>query len=352
MEKYLVPFDENEQREIIGKFNLYNALFSRESGYETEISNEFRNRTNSVGTRGMGGATTIPSFVLAAALRDARTLSKVENPALVGTDILADEWVKALTARTCLALAGVRTLGHLSNDISIPVAEGINAGWVAVEGSDGLKVDPKFKNKVATPHTVGAYVDFTRKIRLQSVKAINALLAELLADSISREIERAVFSGTGTNGEPIGLANTDGVQLNTIGATPKKAELVKLWADVMRENANGVSMSFIGSPDILASLCSTFDVHETANGAVTTGKYLCENGKVEGYDFHVSNLCGNSLWFGDWSQILICAWSGVDIITDTATFSKSGGVRVVALQDVDFVIKQPKAFVKADVSAS
>jgi hypothetical protein len=102
----------------------------------------------------------------------------------------------------------------------------------------------------------------------------------------------------------------------------------------------------------MASLCSTFDVRETATGTVTSGKYLCENSKVEGYDFLASNLCGDALWFGDWSQILICAWSGVDIITDLATFSKSGGVRLVALQDVDFVVKQPKAFVKAVVSGS
>lgn len=352
MDNLFNPFDEKEQREILEKFNLYKAIFTRDAGYESEVSTEYRNRTGTTGTKVMGGDITIPSFVLSAALHNSRALSKGDSSPLVGTDVLADEWVKALTEKTCLAKAGVRTLGHLVGDVVIPVAEGVNAAWVETEGGEGLNVDPKFANKVATPHTVGAYVDFTRRIRLQSVMGVNALLAELLADALSREIERAVFSGTGLKGQPKGLSAIDGVQSATFSHKPTKAELVNIWASVMRENANGVSSCFIGSPDIMASLCSTFDAIETGTGAVTSGKYLCENGKVEGYNFWPSNLSGDALWFGDWSQILVCAWSGVDIITDLATFSKSGGVRLVALQDVDFVVKQPKAFVKAVVSGS
>ena len=37
-------------------------------------------------------------------------------------------------------------------------------------------------------------------------------------------------------------------------------------------------------------------------------------------------------------------WSGLDLTVDTITKAGSGTVKIVALQDVDFAIKQPTAF--------
>ena len=37
-------------------------------------------------------------------------------------------------------------------------------------------------------------------------------------------------------------------------------------------------------------------------------------------------------------------WSGVDLTVDPYAGATSGNVRVIALQDVDFAVKQPGAF--------
>ena len=59
----------------------------------------------------------------------------------------------------------------------------------------------------------------------------------------------------------------------------------------------------------------------------------------------VSNqLTNNDCLFGDFSQLIAAFWSGLDITVDPFAMSKSGSVRIVALQDVDFGVKQPTAF--------
>jgi hypothetical protein len=48
----------------------------------------------------------------------------------------------------------------------------------------------------------------------------------------------------------------------------------------------------------------------------------------------------NSLWFGDWSTVVLGIWgNGLDMIADTATLSNQGGLRLVGLQDVDVMVR-------------
>jgi hypothetical protein len=59
----------------------------------------------------------------------------------------------------------------------------------------------------------------------------------------------------------------------------------------------------------------------------------------------MSNLCGaGKLYFGDWKNLVLAFWSGLDLTVDTASLSKSGGVRLVALQDCDVLVRHPEAF--------
>ncbi len=72
--------------------------------------------------------------------------------------------------------------------------------------------------------------------------------------------------------------------------------------------------------------------------------------KVQGYDFIKSNLStAKTLYFGDWSKMLLAFWSGIELTVDPYSLSKSGGLRLVALQSMDVVITQPKAFAKGVV---
>ena len=50
------------------------------------------------------------------------------------------------------------------------------------------------------------------------------------------------------------------------------------------------------------------------------------------------------LLFGDFTQLSVCLWSGTDIIVDPYANDTNGGLRLVALQDSDILIKRPESF--------
>lgn len=50
------------------------------------------------------------------------------------------------------------------------------------------------------------------------------------------------------------------------------------------------------------------------------------------------------MFFGDFSQLIIGQWSGLDLLVDPYSLSSGGGVRVVALQDVDLALRYADAF--------
>ena len=325
-------------------------------GFEREVSDEIAKRTGKTG-KGF--------YIPSSALLGSRAFDKANAAAaLVATDTLFGEFIEALVADTVLGAAGVRTLAGLVGDVTIPKSGSATAYWVTTEGGNATETTPNIGQVGATPHTVGAYTDITRKLLMQSGIGAQTLIADLLREALGRAIETAVFSGSGASGQPLGLDNWtetiggDTFAIPTVSMTagsPTHDNLVDFWQKVYTANAARGSLKFIGSPAVKALLCKTRDYTPFNNtgakassgvvGAVG-GDYLCtKDGKAEGYDFLMSNLCNaKKLYFGDWSQIMLTFWSGIDLTVDTSSLSKSGGVRVVALQDCDVIVRHRQAF--------
>ena len=348
------------------KYNLVNVVramvaahegkIGPDVGFEREVSEEIAKRSGKTG-KGF--------YIPSSALLGSRAFDKANAAsALVATDTLFGEFIEALVADTVLGAAGVRTLAGLVGDVTIPKSGSATAYWVTTEGGNASETTPNIGQVGATPHTVGAYTDITRKLLMQSGIGAQTLISDLLREAIGRAIEAAVFSGSGSSGQPLGLDNWsetiggDTFAIPTVSMTagsPTHDNLVDFWQKVYTANAARGSLKFIGSPAVKALLCKTRDYTPFNNtgakassgvvGAVGSD-YLCtKDGKAEGYDFLMSNLCNaKKLYFGDWSQIMLAFWSGIDLTVDTASLSKSGGVRVVALQDCDVIVRHREAF--------
>lgn len=345
------------------KYNLVNVIRSMvaahegnvgpDIGFEREISQEIA-RQNHKSAKGIF----VPSYAL---LTGKRALDTSNAAGLVATDTLFGEFIQALVADTVLGRVGVRTIEGLVGDVAIPKGSAAQAYWITPEGGNATQTTPGVGQVAATPHTVGAYTDITRKLLIQNGISSQNLVADELRGAIARAVEAAVFSGTGANGQPTGLDNfTEVVGGETVGiptvsmtaGAPTHANMVEFWSKIYSANANGERMSFIGSPAVKALLRSTRDVTVIKNEAGTDNvaavgtDYLCDSdSRVEGYEFHMSNLCNSKkLYFGDWREIMLAFWSGIDLTVDTASLSLSGGVRVVALQDCDVVIRHRESF--------
>ena len=273
---------------------------------------------------------------------------------LVATLLLSGQFIDALVATLVLReQLGAEVLTGLVGNISIPKGGSISGGWVA-EGSNVAKKNPTFGQITATPHTYGAYVDITRKLLLQSSVNVQAKVLEWLMYACAAGIETAAFQGSGTSGAPKGLCTA--ISGTAWDNTPTFDKIVDLIAATKIANSYKPSMKFVGDAGVWAKLAKTRDYEVLTDGAESGAKNVGAIGgcvrlldtatnKVIGRDFVEANLMpGKKLLFGDFTQLSVCLWSGTDIIVDPYANDTNGGLRLVALQDSDILIKRPESF--------
>ena len=354
-----VIFDGGDERKIVKKYNLLNVIRalakdgSPDVGFEREISDQIAKAQHKE-ARGFY----IPEAVLVRAITGKTNVTGEivgNGAATVETSLLASQYIDELVATTVLGAAGVQTVGGLVGDISIPKGTAVTAGWIAEKDNAPTKT-PTFSQVPGTPHTAAANAILSRRLVIQSSLAVQNLVARLILEAIGRAVEAAAFDGTGTNNQPTGLSATTGVGAVTMAKdAPTKANLVDFWEKVYTANAAGANMKYIGSPAVKALLCKTLDITTVSNGktgdsaAIVGGVgagYLCsKDAKVEGFDFLMSALCNaKKLYFGNWAEILMCFWSGVDMTVDPYTYSAKGAWQVTAFQDCDVIVRHPAAF--------
>lgn len=273
----------------------------------------------------------------------------------IATMLLAGQFIDALVATLVLReQLGAEVLTGLVGNISIPKGGSISGGWVA-EGSNVAKKNPTFGQITATPHTYGAYVDITRKLLLQSSVNVQAKVLEWLMYACAAGIETAAFQGAGTSGAPTGLCTALNAAATAWSNAPTFDKIVDLVAATKTANSYKPSMKFVGNSGVWAKLAKTRDYEVLTDGAQTPKNVGAIGGsvrlldtatnKVIGRDFVEANLMPNAkLLFGDFTQLAVCLWSGTDIIVDPYANDTNGGLRLVALQDSDILIKRPESF--------
>lgn len=354
--------DDATRKEITKHYSVAKVLralagASVDIGYEREVSQEMEAKT---GRKAQG--IIIPDFVRSEA--GSETFARPAHgtvdglggwgAATIATNLLAGSFIEALRDALVLGQAGMQTLAGLVGDIAIPKGGKVQAAWISAENGDASKTNPTLGQLTATPKTIGAYVDMTRKLLLQSSIDVQGFCVRELVYAIAHGLEAAGFNGSGTNGEPAGLL---GKITNTVSFTPgalTKAKVLEMITKIDEANGNLGSMKFIGRPSVWGAFGGTLDfttivANESPVAGVTSGKYLLDTAtnKMEGYDFIKSNIAPvKTVMFGDWSQLMLCLWSGTDIVVDQYSGCTKGALRVVALQDADFIVRQPEAFSK------
>jgi HK97 family phage major capsid protein/HK97 family phage prohead protease len=259
---------------------------------------------------------------------------------LVADELLAGSFIDLLRNRLALAQAGVTMLTGLQGNISIPrQTSAATAYWVG-ENASPTESQQAIDQVNMTPKTVGAYVDYSRRLLLQSSIDVEGMIRNDLARVIALELDRAAIYGTGSSNQPLGLVNTTGIGSQAITTYGTFEEYIGMETDVAAGNADAGAMRYIINASARGALKST-----AKNAAAVAAGFVYENNEINGYPVIVSNqLANNDALFGDFSMMIMAMWSGLDLTVDPFAGATAGTVRVIALQDVDFAIKQPAAF--------
>lgn len=273
---------------------------------------------------------------------------------LVQTDVLVGSFIDALRNAMVIDRLGTRMLTGLVGNVAIPrQTGGATIYWVA-ENTAPTESQQSIGQVTMSPKTAGGFTDIGRTLMNQTSLDVENFVLNDLAVNLGLGIQQAAINGSGASNQPSGLLTriTASVVGGTNGLAPTWQNMIDLETNVAISNADVGSMAYLVNAKVRGKLKST------QKFASTNGMPVWDGGAnpVNGYQAAVTNAVPSNLVkgtsgstcsaiiFGNFQDLMIGMWGGVDLIRDPYANSTTGGVRIVALQDVDINVRNVESF--------
>lgn len=331
----------SEWNALVEAFELRQvALFLDEgralSGRTAEVVTELRSRG---GYRGMP----VPLTAL-----EARNTVASGTPNPLSTRPIIDR----LFPNSVAARLGVQMIGIESGMTEWPVTtSSVSAGWAATEGGSvaGPTQFTTVDKALAPNNTLGVKMAISRKALLQTGSALEDAVRRDMNSCMAQAVDKAVFLGAGTGGEPLGIipgAVTYGINSTAIGAAASWAAFRAAIVRFMSSNAAS------GPGDVKALIRP--EIWNYMDGVlVGTGGYLFEFDRLNqslgevvmttsalaaptGTPLACSAVLTTSA--GGIAPAYMGVWGAVDLIRDPYSDAASGGLRLTALTTMDVTV--------------
>ena len=272
-----------------------------------------------------------------------RDLSAGSDGDLIGQDYRAGDFIDVL--RNNSAVMPLATmLNGLTGDVKIPKkTAAASAAFISSEGGAAGESELTVGNVSMSPKSLGAFTDITRQLMIQSSLDVENLVRNDLAASMAIAIDDAALEGSGSSGNPTGITNTSGINTVSLSsaAAPTFAEMVAMETAVRVDNALLGDLAYIVHP-------SNYGTLKTTEKATNTAQFVADNDQINGYSAVVSpQLTANNYVFGNFNDLLIGMFGGLDLVVDPFSQSTTGTVRIVALQSVDVAVRHAVSFCAA-----
>jgi HK97 family phage major capsid protein/HK97 family phage prohead protease len=271
-----------------------------------------------------------------------RDMNTTDDAGIIADDFRGGDFIDVLRNASSVMQAGATMLTGLSGNVKIPKKTAASsAGWISSEGGASAESEPTVGQVTMSPKVLGAHTDITRVMMQQSSLDVEALVRNDLTASIALAIDLGALAGTGSSGQPTGVKNTSGINTPTdfAAANPTFAEVVAMETAVAEDNALQGNLAYILPASMYGALKTT------AKDAGSGQFVVAPDGSMNGYNAIVSNqVTAGDLYFGNFADLLIGMYGGLDIVVDPYTASSSGTVRIVALQTVDVAVRHAVSF--------
>lgn len=311
------------------------------------------------------GGLLIPVDVLRASLtpggqqRDLVVGTSTAGGNLVATEVLGGSFIDVLRNNLALTGLGARMMTDLVGNIAIPRQTGAATGYWVGENTAPTESQQAVDQVALTPKTVGAFTDIGRQLMLQSSIDVETMVRNDLALVLALAIDLAAIHGSGSSNQPRGVINTSGigaVAMGTNGAAITIDALIDLETALAGANAAAGNLAYLTNYKVVGALKKL---------KATSGEYLWTDfqnagrsgtpGEINGYAVARSNQVSSSLTkgsgtnlsailFGNWADLIIGMWGGLDLLVDPYTGGAAGTVRIRVLQSVDVAVRHPESF--------
>lgn len=308
-------------------------------GFEAEVCGEMEKIWSASGKRSEGQVIPLAVF------RGMSAGDYAAGGSTVATDL--GGLIEKLDNQSLIESIGATVISGLSGNLSLPrQSGGASAYWVA-EGADITASTPATDDVALSPRGLGALAQYTKQFLAQSSIGVESFIRNDINTRLNLAIDKAAWEGTGVSGQPKGIfslnTSTSGINTVSFGAAPT-------WQKVLEfESKLGAANALRGVPQWV----TTYPVMAAWKGTskdTGSGMFLAsEGGQANGYTVNPTNQFGagnaNKVVFGNFADMILARWAGVDLVVDPYTLAASGKVRIVALTHVDIAYRHPESFV-------
>lgn len=349
-----------ENSKDLNKYSLKRAIDLQLNGrvldgIEGEMHQEAEKeaRGNGLSLMGVG----IPSMALDVILKRGQSATGQTSNALdqggmmIKTEKEGLLW--ALRPLLVLSKLGVQMRGGLVGNIDLVKGTSLATAWESevAEANETLSTTSKI---TLSPKRLAAFTAISKQLMIQSEYNFEqAVMGELLK-AIAQAVESAAISGATSGSNPVGILATTGIGSVAIGATggaPTWKHITDLEKEVAIDSALMGSLGYLTNHKVKSKL-------QNVEVVAASGRLIMEPGSKElnGYPVQFSNLVPSTLEksssgavlsaaiFGDFSQMIIGQWGGLDMVVDPYTLAKTGQIQITTNSFWDVAIKYPEAF--------
>lgn len=243
---------------------------------------------------------------------------------------------------------GATVMTGLTGNRELPVMPNFDFSWYSETGAVTLQKN-KIDGPTLSPKRAAAGVAISHQLLIQSSVDFESKVWEKLQQGAARCLTSAAINGSGASNQPTGILNTTGIQVSallTAAGAPTWAHIVELQALIEQADSTEDAVAYLCSPRLAAKL-------KTVAKDAGSGRFLMENREIDGFKTLVSSLVprlGTSpnftevLLYGDFSQLFVAQWGGVNFVVDPYTGAGSGETNIYVNMYADCAIANPKGF--------
>lgn len=263
-------------------------------------------------------------------------------------------YLDILREKLVVADLGATVLTDLVGTFTAISSSAIQASWEGEADKTDIKKTAYTKISMK-PNRSAVAVALTKDLLRQTSFDVEKDLLDKITTAHAELLEQAAINGSGSDGQPTGILNTAGigsVAMGTNGGAIDWKHIVALETEVNSKNANRGRMAYLSNAKVNGAL----KVTEMAAG---TARFLLSNEApktLNGYPFDWTNLVPSNLTkgtaatkcsaliFGNFQDLYIGQWGGLDIVADPYTGAGSGEVFITLNAWNDVKVVEPKSF--------
>lgn len=234
------------------------------------------------------------------------------------------------------------------------VTSAVTAGWATSEGGNVSGPTPytTADRAMAPDHNLGVQMRLTRKALKQSGAALEAAIRRDMQGAMGQEIDRAMFLGTGSDGQPLGVITGRA----TYDIALQEVDELATWGAFRAGVTAFMVANAASGPGAVRAMIRP-ELWDFMDGAIwDAGSGLTEWDRLSRHmpsTYTTSNaldapagdpLATSALLTtstGGIAPIFAGAWGAIDMIRDPYSDAQSGGLRLTALATLDVTVARP-----------